>query len=101
MVRKFKVFKIRFPVTNKIGQLLVPHIRFVKYIRKGEQVVVESDRGLELVEFLGSSYENCPDDPLATFLRKPTYLDRQKFYFKCKFFVNFSSQQMYYKIIWC
>jgi cell fate regulator YaaT (PSP1 superfamily) len=79
MAKRFKVFKIRFPVTNKIGQLLVPHIRFVKHIRKGEQIVVESDRGLELVEFLGSSYENCPDDPVATFLRKPTYLDKQRF----------------------
>ena len=79
MAKKFKVFKIRFPVVNKIGQLLVPHIRYVKYLKKGDKIVVESDRGRELVEFLGASYEHCPEDPIATFLRRATYVDRQKF----------------------
>ncbi len=79
MGRKFKVFKIRFPVVNKIGQLLVPHIKYVKYLKKGDKIVVEGDRGRELVEFLGSSYEHCPQDPIATFVRRATYLDRQKF----------------------
>ena len=76
---KRKIFKIRFPVVNKIGELLVPHPKFLKYVRKGDKIVVESERGLELVEYLGVSYEHCPEDPVATFLRKPTYLDREKF----------------------
>ena len=76
---KRKVFKIRFPVTNKIGQLLVPHIKFVRYLRKGDKIVVESERGVELVEYLGPSKEHCPSDPIGTFLRKATYLDREKF----------------------
>jgi len=76
---KQKVFKIRFPVVQKVGQLLVPHIRFVKYLKKGDKIVVESERGVELVEYLGPSKEHCPTDPVATFLRKPTYLDREKF----------------------
>jgi len=79
MGRKLKVFKIRLPITNKIGQLLVPHIKAVKYLKKGDKVVAETDRGVEMVEFLGPSYEHCPSDPIATFLRKPTYLDREKF----------------------
>jgi cell fate regulator YaaT (PSP1 superfamily) len=79
MSKKRKVFKIRFPVVNKIGELLVPHPRFVKYLRKGDKIVVESERGVELVEFLGASDEHCPTDSIATFLRKPTYLDREKF----------------------
>jgi len=79
MGKKIKVFKIRLPITNKIGQLLVPHIKVVKYLKKGDKLVAETDRGVEIVEYLGSSYEHCPDDPLATYLRKPTYLDREKF----------------------
>ncbi|NPA14132.1 MAG: hypothetical protein GXN97_02965 [Aquificae bacterium] len=77
--KKRKVFKIRFPVTNKIGQMLVPHIKFVKHLRKGDKLVVESERGLELVEYMGMSVENCPTDPIATYIRKATYLDREKF----------------------
>ena len=76
---KRKVFKIRFPVVNKVGELLVPHIKFVKYLRKGDKIVVESERGVEMVDYLGPSTEHCPTDPIATFLRKPTYLDREKF----------------------
>ncbi|RTZ60186.1 MAG: hypothetical protein DSZ31_02465, partial [Gammaproteobacteria bacterium] len=79
MVRKLKVFKIRFPVVNKIGQLLVPHFRILRHIRKGDKIVVESERGLELVEFLGISYEHCPTDPIATFVRKATFRDRERF----------------------
>ena len=79
MGKKVKVFKIRLPITNKIGQLLVPHIKVVKYLKKGDKIVAETERGVELVEFLGPSYEHCPDDPIATFLRKPTFLDREKF----------------------
>lgn len=75
---KRKVFKIRFPVINKIGELLVPHPKFLRYVRKGDKIVVESDRGVELVEFLGSSVEHCNNVPVATFVRKPTYLDREK-----------------------
>ncbi len=79
MGKKFKIFKIRLPVTNKIAQMLVHNIRAVKYLKKGDRVVVETERGVELAEYLGTSYENCPSDPIATFLRKPTYLDREKF----------------------
>ncbi len=76
---KRKVFKIRFPVVNKVGELLVPHPKFLRYVRKGDKIVVESERGVELVEYLGYSFEHCPQDPVATFVRKPTYLDREKF----------------------
>ncbi|HIP98620.1 MAG TPA: hypothetical protein EYH37_04585 [Aquifex aeolicus] len=79
MVRKLKVFKIRFPVVNKIGELLIPHRRLLKHLRKGDKIVVESERGLELVEFIGVSSERCPTDPIATFVRKATFPDRERF----------------------
>jgi cell fate regulator YaaT (PSP1 superfamily) len=79
MVKKLKVFKIRFPVVNKIGQLLIPHFRLLRHVHKGDKLVVESERGLELVEFLGTSYEHCPNDPIATFVRKASFRDREKF----------------------
>jgi len=78
MVKRTKVFKIKFPVVNKIGEMLVPQFRQVKHLKKGDKVVVESDRGRELVEFLGVSREHCPDDPIATFVRKANVRDRQR-----------------------
>jgi len=73
-----KVYKIRFPVVNKIGEMVVSKGRPPR-LRKGDKLVVDSDRGRELVEFLGVSKESCPQNPRATFVRKATYLDRQKF----------------------
>ncbi|NPB05921.1 MAG: hypothetical protein GXO08_06055 [Aquificae bacterium] len=79
MGKRRKVFKVRLPVTNKVAEMLVPHPKVLRHLKKGDRVVVESERGTELVEYLGPSEEHCPSDPVVTFLRKPTYLDREKF----------------------